>query len=64
MGTLPNPDYLRDMLAQVMRLLVEQGLSDKVLTDGIRPPIREFTNNTVYKPISPKPLSTVWKNRT
>ncbi|WGU94391.1 hypothetical protein QJQ58_28550 [Paenibacillus dendritiformis] len=42
MGTLPNPDDLRDMLAQVMRLLAEQGLSDKVLTEW---------NSTAYQGI-------------
>ncbi|BFH68889.1 hypothetical protein J27TS7_22950 [Paenibacillus dendritiformis] len=48
MGTLPNPDDLRDMLAQVMRLLDGQGLSDKelVLTEW---PIRELKNDTVDK---------------
>ncbi|MBG9796117.1 hypothetical protein ABD76_28295 [Paenibacillus dendritiformis] len=42
MGISPNPVYLRDMLAQEMRLLAEQGLSDKelVLTEWNRPPIR------------------------
>ncbi|MBG9791737.1 hypothetical protein ABD76_04170 [Paenibacillus dendritiformis] len=34
MGLSPNPVYLRDMLAQEMRLLAEQRLSDKVLTEG------------------------------
>jgi len=47
-GTLPNPDDFRDMLAQVMRLLDGQGLSDKelVLTEWT---IRELKNDTVDK---------------
>ncbi|MFD3273792.1 hypothetical protein ACE3MS_27190 [Paenibacillus dendritiformis] len=47
MGISPNPVYLRDMLAQEMRLLAEQELSDKelVLMDWNR----ELTNDTVYK---------------
>ncbi|MBG9795230.1 hypothetical protein ABD76_23320 [Paenibacillus dendritiformis] len=44
MGTLPNPDCLRDMLAQVMRLLAEQGLSDKELV------LTEW-NSTAYQGI-------------
>ncbi|MDG0873142.1 hypothetical protein L5D93_11925 [Paenibacillus thiaminolyticus] len=43
----PNPDYLENMLAQEMRLLAGQGLSDKelVLTEWNRPPIiGELTN--------------------
>ncbi|PZM63367.1 hypothetical protein [Paenibacillus dendritiformis] len=44
MGTLPNPDDLRDMLAQVIRLLAEQGLSDKELV------LTEW-NSTVYQGI-------------
>ncbi|MDU5145657.1 MAG: hypothetical protein E6230_26140 [Paenibacillus dendritiformis] len=51
MGISPNPVYLRDMLAQEMRLQAEQGLSDKelVLTEWNPPPIRELLNETVYK---------------
>ncbi|MFL1673048.1 hypothetical protein QJQ58_06525 [Paenibacillus dendritiformis] len=50
-GSLRIRVYLRDMLALEMRLLAEQGLSDKelVLTEWNRAPIRELTNNTVYK---------------
>ncbi|EHQ61291.1 hypothetical protein PDENDC454_15707, partial [Paenibacillus dendritiformis C454] len=44
METLPNPDDLRDMLAQVMRLLAEQGLSDKELV------LTEW-NSTAYQGI-------------
>ncbi|MBG9794564.1 hypothetical protein ABD76_19555 [Paenibacillus dendritiformis] len=51
MGTLPNPDDLRDMLAQVMRLLAEQGLSDKelVLTEWNSAAYRGIDDDTVYK---------------
>ncbi|MFL1677261.1 hypothetical protein ABTW76_29825 [Paenibacillus dendritiformis] len=44
MGTLPNPDDLRDMLGQVMRLLAEQGLADKELV------LTEW-NSTTYQGI-------------
>ncbi|TDL57735.1 hypothetical protein E2R60_04390 [Paenibacillus dendritiformis] len=44
MGSLPNPDNLRDMLAQVMRLLAEQGLADKEL-------ILTEWNSTAYQGI-------------
>jgi len=52
MGISPNPDYLRDILGQEMRLLAEQGLSDKelVLTEWNSTAYhRELTNDTVYK---------------
>ena len=44
MGTLPNPDDLRDMLAQVMRRLAEQWLADKEL-------ILTEWNSTAYQGI-------------
>ncbi len=49
--TLPNPDGLRDMLAVGMRLLAEQGLSDKelVLTEWNSTACQVLDDDTVYK---------------